>query len=258
MSASRAPRVSLTKLQRESAAGVELIALCREIAEDGRLSDAEIADLRDWVRAFSDVPMAARGHLDLTLQHVLADGVITDAERLEVSAAIEKVLPPDVRTEVAARRHRRQDLDELANGPLAGWDFMVAGCRYDGRPEIIEAECHENERVFLVREPTNPHDENAIAVRLKSGAEVGYVPRADAVEMAALLDSDNPYHAFIKKILAGGRSPIPVVVADFYPHATNIAGLSRSQSAPERRGCATAAATVVIGFTVAVAQSLLG
>jgi hypothetical protein len=42
-------------------------------------------------------------------------------------------------------------------------------------------------RFALVPEPENPHDPNAIAVRLEDGATVGYLNRADAVAYGPLL-----------------------------------------------------------------------
>jgi hypothetical protein len=72
-----------------------------------------------------------------------------------------------------------------------------------------------------------------------------------------LLDADHPYEACVKKILTGGRSPIPVVVAEFYPHTTNMRGLSRQQDAPERRGCATAAAALIVCVPAVLGHYLL-
>jgi hypothetical protein len=42
------------------------------------------------------------------------------------------------------------------------------------------------------------------------------VPEKHAVEIAPLLDTRYKHHAYIKKILTGGRTPIPVVVTSFY------------------------------------------
>lgn len=48
--------------------------------------------------------------------------------------------------------------------------------------------CEPGERVKLVREPDNPHDPNAIAV--KSGDEcLGYIARDDAAKLAPYLDA---------------------------------------------------------------------
>jgi hypothetical protein len=45
-----ARRISITKLQRRTAAAVELIALCPTITADGRLADDEIVAFKQWLR----------------------------------------------------------------------------------------------------------------------------------------------------------------------------------------------------------------
>lgn len=254
-------RVSLTNAQRETAAGLELITLCRHITDDGRLSEAEIDDLRGWVSAFGDSSLPAHAHLDATLQRVLADGTITPDERREVYAAIEKVVPPDVRADVVARRKRQDKVEQEANSPLEGWDFMVAGCRYEGRGAVIEVYCHPSDRVFLVRDPENTHSRNAVEVRLANGDQIGYVPEMDAHDMAPLLDAAYRYRARIKKVLTGGRSPIPVVVADFYGHEAVLDDLTDPKDSPVKvaaaRGCAMLLAVGLAGLGVAIGRLLL-
>jgi hypothetical protein len=57
----------------------------------------------------------------------------------------------------------------------------------------------EDRRVFaLVAEPDNPHDPQAIAVRLEGGATIGYLPREEARRYARLLDA----------VAARGRRPV--------------------------------------------------
>lgn len=45
------------------------------------------------------------------------------------------------------------------------------------------------EKLALVREPGNPHDANAVAVRDRAGLKLGYVPRADAPTVAKAMDT---------------------------------------------------------------------
>jgi hypothetical protein len=47
----RKPRRSITKRQRETAWGAELLSICQTITEDGRLLDDEIHALNDWLEA---------------------------------------------------------------------------------------------------------------------------------------------------------------------------------------------------------------
>jgi HIRAN domain len=93
---------------------------------------------------------------------------------------------------------------------------MVAGVRYEGRPDIISRYANGGDSAFLVRDRDNKFSRNAVEVRLENGMQIGFVPEEDAVEVAAHLDAGRPHVAYIKKILTGGRSPIPVVVASIY------------------------------------------
>ena len=52
----------------------------------------------------------------------------------------------------------------------------------------------------LRREPDNPHDANAIAV-LAGGAQVGWVPREVAAELAGELDAGKPWSAVVLREL---------------------------------------------------------
>ena len=69
----------------------------------------------------------------------------------------------------------------------------VAGLQYygygrpglDGQPMIPKA----GDRVQLVREPTNPHDANAIMVIWRNSLVLGHVPRGDAKLLAPTLDA---------------------------------------------------------------------
>lgn len=68
----------------------------------------------------------------------------------------------------------------------------VVGLAYDGRegnwsPALYRA------ALQLRREPTNPHDRNAVAVYTPSGAQLGYVAREVAADIAPLLDQGRSY-----------------------------------------------------------------
>lgn len=262
MTGPRSARVSLTKLQRDSAAGVELIAICRQVTEDGRLLEQEVADLADWIDRYHDSPLAGHLYLKATLERVTADGVVTAEELREVYSAIERVLPPDLRSEVVARRRAHDAAERDRNSPDEGWDFMVAGCRYDGRPTIIEAHCRAGDEVFLVRDPSNRYSRFAVEVLLRTGHQIGYVPESDVRDLAPLLDADRPYRARVKKILTGGRAPIPIVVADVFSIGSTTPGLRTradaparlvSAGAPAKAGCATSLMLLAGAATLGIA-----
>lgn len=66
------------------------------------------------------------------------------------------------------------------------WFPNVVGESFDNddgssRQKIIRA-CKPMEQLALVREPNNPHDANAIAVKRQNGQQLGYLPRELAKE----------------------------------------------------------------------------
>ena len=76
--------------------------------------------------------------------------------------------------------------------------FNVAGVRFEGRLEKISKYCSHGSTFILEREPENPFDKNAVAVKQvfkKSGGKmtVGYVPNSNkkklADEFAPLMDA---------------------------------------------------------------------
>jgi uncharacterized tellurite resistance protein B-like protein len=227
-------RISLTKTERQSAIGAELLSLCQVMTTDGSLSVEEVSSFRDWLREHKGEDLPAIAHLTKVVETIVADGRVTAEERRELYIALETVLPPDVRA-IAKRARRsaeetekgrlrlqrelekeRQRDERERNSPIGHWDFMVAGARYEGRPALIERHARTGAPVYLVRDPGNRYSRNAVEVRTSSGHQIGFVPEEDAADVAPLLDAGHPYIAQIKKILTGGRYPIPVVVADLY------------------------------------------
>jgi len=254
--AGKAPRqrVSLTKLQRESAAGIELISLLQSAAADGRLSNEEIGDLRQWVESYSDAQLPARGFLSELIERILADGVVTADEQKELFKAVEKVLPVDLREDVRGRRILAEKADKELNRPLGSWNFMVAGVRHEGRPAIIAMHVSPGDQVFLARDRGNLYSDNAVGVRLANGMQIGFVPEIDAPDVAALLDAGSPQDSYVTKVLTGGRAPIPVVQATLYRPDSTKEGLARPGDVPAasgagaaKKGCAVAALAVGTG-----------
>ena len=160
-------RISITKLQRRTAAAVELIALCQTITADGRLTDDEIVALKQWLTDNQHLDLPAKDFLALKVAKILSDGKVSDEECDELYTAIETALPVDVRADVRARRGALGDLDReqrrserqaaraaarearLRDTPLETWDFMVAGSLYEGRPAVIERYASVGDPVFL-------------------------------------------------------------------------------------------------------------
>ena len=123
-------RVSLTKSERSSGIGAELLVLCQTVTDDGYLSKDEINELRRWLKDNRDTDLPAIAFLHETVERILADRRITREERQELYQAIELVLPPEARREaVDARReaesereHRdriKQDAERAASREVA-------------------------------------------------------------------------------------------------------------------------------------------
>ena len=246
----RKRRVSITKLQRDTAAGAELISLCQTITDDGHLADEDVMALRQWVddNACADLP--ARDFLLQTVRRIIEDGKVTDEERIELYQAIEKILPTDIREAVRGKRRAIEDAAEAADReerdaesqlerdakrrsrPIGSWNFMVAGCRYEDRPAAIRDYAIPGDRAYLVRDRGNRFSKNAVEVRLQNGAQAGYVPEEIAIEMAPLFDQGLPHTGVLTKVLIGGRMPIPVVQARIFRVDAGVADLVLEREVP--------------------------
>jgi hypothetical protein len=219
-------RVSLSANQQASDAGIELIELCNTITEDGRLLDQEIEALRSWSDRNRYVDLPSRELLREKIRRVIAVGAISDADRTELQVAIERVLPPEARHTPKSQPRVAEMVDR--NLPLDTFEFLVADTRADARPTVISRYAFSGDEVLLVRDPYSPYSRNAILVRLVSGYDIGHVPEADARLLAKHLDNNLRYRANIKKILTGGHSPIPVIVAEVYSDDARVEDVRRT------------------------------
>jgi hypothetical protein len=230
----RQPRVSLTQTQLQEGIGAELFSLCQGITADGKLAKDEIVALGLWLHRHRDAPLPGIAFLSETLSRIIADGHVTRDEQRELLEAIEKILPPEqrrtakeARRAVAAQRkaeviaarkeERRQELErQQRRWPEDEVDFMIAGVSFEGRHRLIRRYLSVGDRVRVAPEPDNPHDECAVAVTLTDGWKIGYVPRTDAEDVSGCIADGGYYVAAVKKILTGGRMPVPVIVLQFY------------------------------------------
>lgn len=245
-----AKRVSLTKAQLATAAGAELLSLCQTVTADGSLSADEVAELRTWLGTHASAELPSIGHLLAVVEKIVADGIVTADERRELFVAIESVLPSEVRSLAKNARRtveqaekdraklqaelKRQNVREERerNRPIYQLDVMVAGAKYDGRPQVIRRHARAGDQVHLVRDQANRHSRNAVGIHTSSGHQIGFVPEDDAVEIAPLLDGGHAHRASIKKILTGSTHPIPVVVADIYGREATVTNVIAAPSAP--------------------------
>lgn len=69
------------------------------------------------------------------------------------------------------------------------FETYVAGTFYVEGMDELEPHLQVDERLEFLREPDNPYDSQAIVIRNADGVKLGYVPRADNVVFARLMDA---------------------------------------------------------------------
>lgn len=88
------------------------------------------------------------------------------------------------------------------------FSFRLAGLYYRSDEAQKRArELMSNESVFLEKDPTNPHDPNAIRVYSDNHVHLGYVPRHLCSEILAYMDETNSYVAYVDYIISGLDTP---------------------------------------------------
>lgn len=246
-------RVALSKKEFESQAALELVALCETITADGFVSNDEIEALRQWLSENSSSEIPAIGFLVTTVETILSDGKVTGQERRELHRAVERVLPAEARqrsrlmrtdAEQKAREDKQQEKEaekeaqrqarerEASNRPTHSLDLMVVGTRYSGRSKVISEFCRVGGRIYLVREPDNPYDPNAVRVLCVNGMQIGYVPREHASYLSKILDAGCRQRIEVAKILSGQHSKIPVICGGLYRTGSGVSGSYTEADAP--------------------------
>lgn len=264
-------RVSLSPKQLEESAALELLTILQLIVDDGYVSDSEIGELKAWSVRHPNSQLPGALFLNQLVSRILADGVVTDDERKELLAGIEKVLPPDVRSLIVGRRRekaaaerasakeakeaeRQQRREEKErNRRIDAYDIMIAGATKEHHQDNIDSSVRPGKPVYLKRELDNPKDRNAIRILNAKGWPIGYVPREYARDLATLLDdpAGNQYVAAVKKVLGYERS-IPVVEIYVYGPQASIPGALRPGMEPEARGCLGVLAAIAVASSSAL------
>ena len=106
---------------------------------------------------------------------------------------------------------------------------MVMGVQYDGRSEIVENCVVPQLTVFLVRDPLNPFDANAVRIMIDVDRCIGYVPRELAAIISPLLERGFRQLAYCTKVLEGSRALIPVVQVALYAQEASVPGALTSE-----------------------------
>ena len=96
----------------------------------------------------------------------------------------------------------------LSRGEYAGiaeastFKTKVVGVSFEGRQDVVRL-LAEGDALGLVREPDNPADEWAIAVKTRSGDKVGYLRRQISTAIAPLMDDGASYEACVLQVTGG-------------------------------------------------------
>lgn len=68
-------------------------------------------------------------------------------------------------------------------------DTHVAGTSFVEGIIDLAPSLHIGDKLNFFREPDNPHDDKAILIRTQTGVKIGYIPRADNIIFARLMDA---------------------------------------------------------------------
>jgi hypothetical protein len=238
-------RVYLTKPELDTDVGQELLRLCLEITEDGKLDLEEIKALRRWLRANKDCStVAAVPYLHDIMKRITADGVIDRDELLELHLAVERVIPTAHRTPAiqarqkreAERRERRRErrqierereqeeqkrlrAEDRARAMRLRHAFSkVAGVTFpndDGseRQQII-GRCSPGEQLVLQHDPHNKYSSVAIRVLRINGEQLGHAPEYMAERIVENIE-DGCHVLGVLSDVTGGTREHPTLGANF-------------------------------------------
>jgi len=68
------------------------------------------------------------------------------------------------------------------------FNVKLVGVTFENRQEKLKR-LSDLDSLYLIREPDNKYDANAILVTLEDGTDVGYIPREIAKDLATVMDS---------------------------------------------------------------------
>lgn len=95
-----------------------------------------------------------------------------------------------------------------------------------GTPNYQDAlkKCKEGERLWLLREPNNPYDPNAISVWSQSKEIIGYIKRDLAADLAPQMDRGQWIEVKISE-LTGGTADKPTIGCNIHMTFDQVQGL---------------------------------
>jgi single-stranded-DNA-specific exonuclease len=125
-----------------------------------------------------------------------------------------------------ARRDDFLDRDPYATiGDATSFNTKIVGVTFEGRQDTVSS-LREDEPLVLERQPHNPYDAAAIAVRYGS-LQLGYLKREIAARVAPRIDAGERYSAYVTAITGGGTRSFGINIR-----------VSRERAAAPRRNVA--------------------
>lgn len=95
-------------------------------------------------------------------------------------------------------------------------EYCVNGLQYQGVSAIEAArKLKEDEVVYLVPEPENRYDANAVRVETGDGIQIGYVPRSCSAPFARAIRNDNVTITAVKEVKKNKAVPLVVLTTMF-------------------------------------------
>lgn len=104
-------RITLTKAAQGTTLGLQLIDILTRLLADGALQDSEVAELRAWAAAAKATELPSLACLRETVETILADGIITQEERIELVTLMLRILPAEDRAAVKSQVEAVQEAD---------------------------------------------------------------------------------------------------------------------------------------------------
>lgn len=87
------------------------------------------------------------------------------------------------------RKNGELDIPKPFQRDIFLFDTYVAGTTHVDGIEELEPGLNVGDRLDFFREPDNPYDPMAIAVKNTDGVKIGYVPKADNAVFSRLMDA---------------------------------------------------------------------
>lgn len=115
-------------------------------------------------------------------------------------------------------------------GRAAQFHTKVVGVSFEGRQAVVGG-LRDGVAVDLVREPQNPHDPSAIAVRY-GALQLGFLRREIAARLAPIIDGGERYVARVASITGGGERHTGVNLDVRRERAAAVEGSRAARGAP--------------------------